>query len=103
MDAEYNEMLRYAKPTKFDHATFGTVWRILDEHDTYTDTYVQAGKKESEPTWMPMHDVLGKAFQEFIHDPEFMHEVLRLYNYNSERPLLTISTLIKKKEKEFIA
>ena len=102
MEAECKELMRYARPTKFDQATFGTLWRILDEVDTYTETYVQVSKKDTESHWMTIQDVLGKAFQEFIHDPEFMHECLRLYSYNSERPLLTISTLIKKKEKEFI-
>jgi len=103
MDAECTELLRYARPIKFDLAPYGTTWRILDEHDTCVDTYIQVSKKDGKPHWLAINEVLYKAFQEFIHNQDFMHEVLRLYSYNSERPLLTISTLIKQKEKEFIA
>ena len=103
MDVSETELIRYSKPTKFDHAPFGAVWRYVDENDVYTETYVQIGNKETIPEWSSIGTVLAKAFQEFIHDDDFMKECLRLYIYNSDRPLLTISNLIKKKEKEYSA
>jgi len=101
MDIAITELIRYSKPTKFDHAAFATIWRLVDENDTYIETYVQVSDKEIDPHWEQIGVLLAKAFQEFIHDNEFMRECVRLYCYNASRPLLTISNLIKKKEKEF--
>jgi len=103
VDIAIKELIRYSRPTKFDQAAFATVWRMLDENDVYVYTYVQVSDKETDPHWECIGELLAKAFQEFIHDDEFMKECIRLYVYNKSRPLLGISNLIKKKEKEFQA
>lgn len=98
---EIKELIMYSKPTKFDHAPLATVWRMVDEDDVYSHTYIQVGDKETDPHWITIGELLTKAFQEFVHDDEFMKECIRLFIYNNSRPLLSISNLIKKKEKEF--
>ena len=101
MEMVVTELIRYSHPTKFDHEPIGTVWRMVDEHFTFLETFIQVGEKESDPEWKEIGAILTKAFQEFIHDKEFTKECLRLYLYNKSRPLISISNLIKKKEKEY--
>jgi hypothetical protein len=86
-----NPLERYSKPTKFDLASYGTLWKDISEDKS--SWYVQMSNEET-PRWEPLGYVLETAFNTHILDQKFLDECLRLYKHHAEPPINTIINLL---------
>ena len=70
--------IKYSVPTKYDHASFATIWEHhTDNHKP--DLYIQLARDDENPRWERISFLLETAFENMLDDPEFMEDILRLF------------------------
>jgi hypothetical protein len=71
-----SHLVKYSSPTKWDKAPYTTIWRIEGDADVIL---IQMSEDPENPNWVPMADIMVKAFDRFYHDTNFLNECIELY------------------------
>lgn len=72
-----SHLVKYHSPTKWDKAPYATIWRATTDGDDAI--CIQMSKDIENPNWVPLPDVLVKAFNRFYTDPCFIQECINMY------------------------
>jgi len=62
--------IKYSRPSKFEKAPPGTVWKIIGESGT--ELFVQSSLDQDHPVWILMGDFLVEIFKDHVEDDGFM-------------------------------
>lgn len=44
-------LIRYGEPSKYDHAVYGTICKVVKAHEPMFDIFVQLSQDEEAPLW----------------------------------------------------
>ena len=72
-----SHLIKYSSPTKWDKAPYATIWRIEEKHADVI--FIQMSEDGENPQWVPMAEIMVKAFDRFYHDTNFINECIELY------------------------
>jgi hypothetical protein len=73
-----SHLVKYSAPTKWDPAPYTTIWRIKNDADADL-IFMQMSEDWENPNWIPMADIMVKAFNRFYTDATFIDECIALY------------------------
>ena len=68
--------IRYTAPSKYDHAEYGAVCRVVD--GTTEQYYIQASKKKDITRWMKSGDFFDMVCGRKMNDPVFWESWINL-------------------------
>jgi hypothetical protein len=71
------QLVRYSPPTRYDVAPRCTICKVMGDEQIFT-LYVQTGDSTDTATWVPMGELLEKAFNSFTLDHEFINACVDL-------------------------
>lgn len=77
MSNSKSHLVKYSAPTQWDIAPYATIWQIKDPLGD--DIRIQMSKDIDNPRWVPLPDILVKAFDRFYTDPYFIDECIKMY------------------------
>lgn len=69
-------MDRIFPPTRYDCAPYKTICQVKDEDNTVT-VFIQLSKEETNPRWVPIGELLYKAFMNNLSDHGFIDECIK--------------------------
>lgn len=100
MKTNTSHLVKHTSPTKWDKASYSTIWRNNDP--SKSTIFMQMSKDFDNPNWQPMADVMVKAFDRFYSDPYFVEECIKLYeeNVNQEDSRTDYVEFVKKELSE---
>ena len=75
--------VRYSPPSKYDSETYGTIVQVVNDDKTF-ECYIQVSSEVDQPRWEPLGSFLAFAFKDLLHNPNFVAECLRLYNFETQ-------------------
>jgi hypothetical protein len=75
-------MTKHTSPTKWDKAPYTTIWRIEDPSSPMI--FIQMSDDIENPNWVPMADIMVKAFDRFYSDESFIEDCIKLYKSEIE-------------------
>lgn len=73
-----NWPIRYNAPNKFVKEPYATIVKVIK--DTGYDLYIQISTDEENAEWLLIDIFLAQALENKLHEPNFLNELLRLFN-----------------------
>jgi hypothetical protein len=89
-------VIKYTVPTRYDAAPQGTIWKVTGEQGD--ELYMQASDDPSAANWQKIETILGKVFEDYLQDQQFMSTCLNLFCKTGDKAtnLAILSTIIQK-------
>jgi len=88
------QLVRYSIPTRYDVAPRCTICKVMGDDQSYR-LYVQISEATDAATWLPMGELLEKAFDSYTQDHEFINACVELINHKQGTHIQVIIDKIK--------